>query len=181
MLRRGAAANPEGECPVRAAKPLVPLIAVAALVACTPLPPHTEAQRLISARDRLAADLQQCSAIHHYDPRHVVGVSEHALAPNEMDWQLCATDAVRVYERANPEMAPLYNSLIDQDTMMTAAIPHGTMTRSQRSARMRDLLAKIKAAEDQQIAASREQQDRQLQQVTDQLRMFQGASGMTGR
>jgi hypothetical protein len=45
---------------------------------------------LIAARDKLIADLQQCSQRYGYDPNHVQGVAENALAPQELQWRQCA-------------------------------------------------------------------------------------------
>lgn len=161
------------------ARLLTPLAVMAALSACNGAPTQSGSRAIIAARDQLAASLRQCSETYHYDPRHVEGIGEHALAPNETRWQLCAYDAVRVYEEANPPLAPLYSSLVSQDTLMTAGILHGNVTRSERSARIRALLEKIKAAEDNQIAASKMDEDRQLTQVNDMLRMFQTMSVST--
>lgn len=82
-----------------------------------------------------------------YDPKTAVGIPENALALNELQWHQCAHDAVRSYEKVNLLLAPLYDSLIDQDTRMTSAIMQGQMTRSERHARISQILAEIKAAE----------------------------------
>jgi hypothetical protein len=44
----------------------------------------------------------------------------------------------------------LYGKLINEDIAMTKAIPDGTLTRSQRRARIEELLSEIRAAENAQ-------------------------------
>lgn len=161
---------------MKVTKRLLPLVVVAGLSACNGWSSGPQASQIIAARDRLAADIHQCSETYHYDPRRVVGVPENALARNEMSWRLCAYEAIRIYEYANPTMAPLYNSLIDQDILMTTGIQNGTITRSERTARIRMLLDEIKAAEARQIATSQDQQTRQLMQINDMIQMFQTTS-----
>src|SRR5215472_18608777 len=67
-------------------------------------PPSTAAAAapLAQAREKLAADVQACGTQYAYDPNHVTGVAENALAPHELEWRQCAYDAVRAYSRANP-------------------------------------------------------------------------------
>ena len=58
---------------------------------------------------------------------------------------------------------------------MTTAIQQGTMTRTQRRARIQDLIAQIKAAEEQEIQAAgveQERQTEQLQNVVENMRGF---------
>jgi hypothetical protein len=51
---------------------------------------------VMGARDKLVADIRQCSQQHGYDPNQLQGVAENALAPQELPWRQCAYDAVRV-------------------------------------------------------------------------------------
>src|SRR6185312_164433 len=119
----------------------------------------------IAARDRLVADLHQCSQRYGYDPNQAQGVAENALAPRELPWRQCAYDAARVYEQANPAVKSQYEQLIAEDIEMTTAIQQGTMTRSQRRARIEELLGQIKSAEEAQAKATATEQDRQMEQV----------------
>src|SRR5262249_35347317 len=86
---------------------LVPAVALALLVAgCSSnsAPPPSAAAApapLAQARQKLSADVQACSAQYAYDPNHVTGVAENALAPHELEWRQCAYNAVRTYSQAN--------------------------------------------------------------------------------
>jgi hypothetical protein len=129
---------------------------------------------LIGARDKLVADLRQCTKAHGYDPAKATGVAEHALAPQELPWRQCAYDAVRAYEQSNPPLRGRYEQLIAEDISMTTAIQQGTMTRSQRRARIESLVEQIKAAEQEEVNAATAQQSLQ----NDQLRnIVQGVRG----
>jgi hypothetical protein len=128
----------------------------------------------IAARDQLVADLQQCSQQHGYNPQ-ASGLPENALAPNELVWRQCARDAARQYGQAHPSMSSLFNQLVSEDIEMTTAIQNGTMTRSQRRARLEQLIEQIKTAEDAEIKAAaveQERQQEQLRNVVDNARGF---------
>jgi hypothetical protein len=131
---------------------------------------------LIAARDKLVADLQQCSQRYGYDPNHVQGIAENALAPQELQWRQCAYDATRVYEQANPAMKSQYDQLITEDIAMTTAIQQGTMTRSQRRARIEGLIGQIKSAEEAQATATATEQARQMEQVRNVVESARGFS-----
>jgi hypothetical protein len=57
---------------------------------------------------------------------------------------------VRTYAEAHPSLDELYMQLINEDIAMTKALQDGTLTRSQRRARIGELLGEIRAAEDAQ-------------------------------
>ena len=125
----------------------------------------SSASGMMEARDKLVADIGQCSQRYGYDPNHVTGTADNALAPQELPWRQCVYDAVRLYERANPAMANRYEQLIAEDIQMTTAIQQGTMTRTQRRARIETLVAQIKADEEAQVNAAAIEQARQMEQV----------------
>ena len=129
---------------------------------------------VVEARDQLVADIQQCTQKHGYDPK-AAGLPENALAPTELAWRQCAYDATRKYGEAHPAVSGLYNQLISEDIEMTTAIQQGAMTRSQRRARIEELIGQIKTAEEAQIKAATEEQERQheqLQNVVESARGF---------
>jgi hypothetical protein len=129
---------------------------------------------LIAARDKLVADIHQCSQRYGYDPNHVQGVAENALAPQELQWRQCAYDATRVYEQGNPAMKSQYEQLIAEDIGMTTAIQQGTMTRSQRRTRIETLVGQIKSAEEAQALATATEQERQMQQIRNVVESARG-------
>jgi hypothetical protein len=131
----------------------------------------------MQARDKLIADVKACNAKYAYDPNNATGIAENALAPHELEWRRCAYDAVRTYEHANPALTSRYDQLITEDLQMTTAVQQGTMTRTQRRARIQELVAQIKAAEEQEVQAAGVQQELQAEQVrnvVDSMRDFAG-------
>ncbi len=154
---------------------------LAALPACAGHPSGLES--LVQARAKLTSDVRQCSQTYNYNPRTAVGIPENALAPNELRWHQCAHDAVRSYQQVNTPLAPLYQYLIDEDTSTTDAIMHGQMTRSERHARIAEILAKLKAAEQYQISQAQLQQaekDQAMQGVIDMVRRLDDLSIVPG-
>ena len=73
------------------------LALVAALSACDTgsTSSNTPEGQLMQARERLSADLKQCTAEHGYDPENTASIPENALAPHELEWRQCAYSAVR--------------------------------------------------------------------------------------
>jgi hypothetical protein len=148
--------------------------ALAALAGCESQTSTKSSSSVITARDQLVADLQQCSQEHGYNPQ-ASGLPENALAPNELAWRQCARDAARDYGRAHPSVSSLFNQLVSEDIEMTTAIQNGTMTRSQRRTRLEQLIEQIRSAEDAEIKAAaveQERQQEQLRNVVDNARGF---------
>jgi hypothetical protein len=100
------------------------------------------------SRQQLVTELNQCTLAHGYDPKQTASIAENALAPNELSWRRCAYEAVRTYAEGHPSLNEQYMQLINEDIRMTKAIQEGSLTRSQRRARIEGLLAEIRAAED---------------------------------
>src|SRR5271166_294694 len=155
------------------------LIGALALSACQSQPSATPEADLIQARARLSADVQQCSKTYNFDP-NAPGLPQHTLVPNELSWRQCAYEAVRDYEKANPALAPSYNSLIDEDNLMTNALMHGKMTRSERHTKIMKLLDEINSAEQRQINETREGNSKKQEQIRDMYNMFRSFGGAGG-
>jgi hypothetical protein len=60
---------------------------------------------------------------------------------------------------------------------MTTAIQQGTMTRTQRRARIQELVAQIKAAEEKEVQAAAVQQELQAEQVRNVVDSMRGFAG----
>ncbi|HUC18674.1 MAG TPA: hypothetical protein VMA37_13410 [Acetobacteraceae bacterium] len=136
--------------------------------------PYSSAE-LLSARTTLDTALHNCTQTYGYSPRQAANIPEHALAPHELQWNQCAYDAVRTYEKANPKLAPMYESLITSYETMTDQITQGTLTRSERQAQTQQKLEAIKQAEQAEISAAnlqQAQQNQQQQNVIDTIRML---------
>ena len=129
---------------------------------------------VFAARSQLSSDLKKCTATYGYDPYKTTGMPERGLAPDELQWRQCAYDAVHVYEQTNPAMAAQYQQLVAEDISMTTAMQQGTMTRTQRRARLEELLEQIRAGEEKQIQADAAAQEEQSQQVRDLVEGFRG-------
>jgi hypothetical protein len=131
--------------------------AVAVVTVSTSAPMTNAATALSILRPQLVAALNECTRTHGYDPEQTAAVAEDALAPNELPWRQCAYDAVRAYAEENPSSGDLYSQLIKEDMAMTTAIQEGSLTRSQRRARIETLLGQIRAAEDARTQAAAKQ------------------------
>src|SRR5262249_47003480 len=134
--------------------------AVGVLMACTSMPTDTFAappSLLSLLRQQLVAALKECTGKKGYDPDQTAGIAENVLAPNELPWRQCAYEAVRAYAKEHSSLSDLYTQLINEDVAMTTAIQQGTLTRSERRARIEALLTQLRAAEDFQIQASDDQ------------------------
>jgi hypothetical protein len=161
---------------------LFSLLGIALLIAAcsssqTSSKSSSAAAPLMQARAKLVADVRACSGMYAYDPNSTAGIAENALAPQELQWRQCAYDAVRTYEHANPALTSRYDQLITEDMQMTTAVQQGTMTRTHRRARIQELVAEIKAAEEQQVqsaGAEQELQAEQVRNVVDSMRGFAG-------
>jgi hypothetical protein len=129
-------------------------VAVVTVSTSAPTTNAATATALSILRPQLIAALNECTAAHGYDPEQTAGVAENALAPNELPWRQCAYDAVRAYASGNPSLGDLYAQVINEDIAMTTAIQQGSLTRSQRRARIETLLGQIRVAEDAQTQAA---------------------------
>jgi hypothetical protein len=142
---------------MRSIKQVVLVGVVGIAISCISMPTDALAASpslLSLLHQQLVAALKACTGTHGYDPSQTVGVAENALAPNELPWRQCAYDAVRAYAKEHPSLGGLYTQLISEDITMTAAIQQGTLTRSERRARIETLLTEIRAAENSQIEAA---------------------------
>jgi len=138
------------------------LLILAGCTTGTNAPPESP---VIAARQQLLADIGTCNKTYGYDPNATTGIAENQLAPHELQWRQCAYDAAGKYERAVPPLAAKYQQLVNEDITMTNAIQSGAMTRTQRRARIEELIAQIKSAEEGLIQASAEEQQKQVDQV----------------
>ncbi len=130
--------------------------------------------KLTAARAKLTSDLEGCTTAHGYDPNKAAGIAENALAPGELEWRECAYTAARTYARANPSMRLDYELLITEDRSMTAAVQAGTLTRSERRAKLEARLADIRAREQQQMQAAEDAAEEDQEQLTNTVETMRG-------
>ena len=131
-------------------------------VGCAPRP--TEPERAGRALDDALA---ACSAAQAFDPK-AAALPERALAPGEPEWRACARRAVLEQIVPNSSVPELYRRLVEADVQMTEAIAAGTLTRSERSARLEASIAAIRAAE---TKAEEARQQRQVQALKTQMEL----------
>lgn len=89
----------------------------------------------------------RCTAAHGYDPRKPGNVGETQLAPNERAWRECMYAGIDSDIARHSASASEWRMLIDADRRMTDEIDAGTLTRSQRAARLQMLIANIRLAD----------------------------------
>jgi hypothetical protein len=139
-----------------------PIIAMVLVLAagCTSKPPEPE-----RASRTLESAIAACTATFHYDPK-APDLPERALAPGEREWRACARRAVLDDIVPDSSVPDLYRRLVADDEQMTEAIAAGTLTRSERTARLEASITKIRAAETQ---AAEERQRRQMEALKTQM------------
>ena len=137
------------------------------------------AQQRVAQRERLAAEIRECTQRTGYDPVAAQRLAPYALGRNELAWRQCAYDAVRAYAQATPPLRGQYEQLIAEDISMTTAIQQRTATRAQRRSRINALVAQIERAEaglDAQeataVQADQARRTEMTRQVVDNVRMF---------
>lgn len=119
-----------------------------------------------AARTAFYEELASCTRTYGYDPEKLPALGPHQLAPNELKWRSCAYDAIEtrlIPSSGNPQ---LYQDLIATDQVLTSEIEGGTLTRSERQEKIREMLARIEARE----ADSAVYDDRIAQAEADQAR-----------
>jgi hypothetical protein len=148
---------------------LAAAVALCFVCGCSTPTPPTASSGGSQLRAQLDADMHTCTRQYGYDPATVSGIADDALAPNELEWRQCMYQALTANAKQHPERAQSYQSLIDSDIAMTAAVKQGTMTRSQRRARIEQLIADMHAREVQVSAASAAERQRQTQEFQNNI------------
>jgi hypothetical protein len=133
-------------------------------------PAQSEATAVERAFARFQAYLDDCSRSVGVDPRTAKAVGERELLPREREWRSCAYEGIRsqlVPATRHPE---LYGQLIAEDQSMTDRIAKGTMTRSERRARIEQLHEMIARKEGQTSAEISQEQAQRNAQLVRQVR-----------
>ena len=147
---------------IAVAAPMMAIGLAAFAASCAAAPPEPE-----RADKALQDVLAGCTAQYHYDPK-AADLPERALAPGEPEWRACARRAVLEQIVPNSSVPELYRRLVEDDVQMTEAIAAGTLTRSERSARLEASIAAIRAAE---TKAEEARQQRQVQALKTQMEL----------
>ena len=91
--------------------------------------------------------LAECAEEYAYDPNKTEGLGEYDLAPQELEWRRCAYQGVREIMIPNTHIPDAYRQLINEDRAMTERIQRREMTRSERGARLDQILESLRAHE----------------------------------
>ncbi len=152
----------------RRARSLVAAAALVSLAACaseragSSAAGSGEPQAALSdeTRSQLEVALDGCTAETGYDPESqvVADLGPNELADGELAYRDCAYGALNSVVRPNLRLPALLDDLIVTDQQLTAAIPEGGATRSQREAAIDGRVAEIRQQEmairDAELAAS---------------------------
>ena len=124
------------------------------VLACSTAPMSAQADEtpLQQSYAKFQTYLNECSKSIGVDPRTAKGVGEHQLLPKEREWRACAYEGIRALLVPTAKHPELYGQLIAEDQSMTNQIANGTMTRSQRAARLDQLRETIAQKERQSMA-----------------------------
>ena len=99
--------------------------------------------------ERFQAYLNDCSKTTGTDPRTATGVGERELVAREREWRACAYEGIRALLVPVTKYPELYAQLISEDQAMTDRVAKGTMTRSERRARLDQIRETIAQREGQ--------------------------------
>jgi hypothetical protein len=133
------------------------------VAACATTPPRD----IAAARQDLDVYRAQCTARYGYDPDTASGLGPHVLGAGEREWRECVYRGVEKYLIPNSQTPEVYRKAIAEDREMTASIAAGKITRTQRRARVQDLLEeidRIEAANMARIVQERNAADRVMRE-----------------
>lgn len=100
-------------------------------------------------RQQLDDYLKQCTASHGYDPEAASDLGPYVLGTGEREWRECVYRGLEKFLIPNTLSPEAYRKAIAEDREMTASVAGGTMTRTQRRARVEVLLEEIERIEEQ--------------------------------
>lgn len=121
----------------------------------------TGARDIAAPHKQLDEYLAQCTARYGYDPEATSDIGQYALGAGERDWRECVYQGVEKYLISTTLTPEVYRRAIAEDRKMTESVARGQMTRTQRRARVQELLEEIERIEE----ASRGKLEQQMQSV----------------
>jgi hypothetical protein len=125
--------------------------------------------------------LAKCAEKYAYDPNEAEGLGEYDLAPQEMEWRRCAYQGVREIMIPNTRIPDAYRQLIDEDRAMTEKIQRREMTRSERRARLDQILESVRAHEKELNLRNLEKQQTELKARMDEIERMRRIESMMRR
>ena len=122
--------------------------------------------------------LAECTGKYAYDPNKAEGLGEYDLAPQELEWRRCAYQGVTEIMIPNTRIPDAYRQLIDEDQAMTEKIQRREMTRSQRRARLDQILERVRAQEKELNLRNLEKQQTDLKARMDEIERMRRIQSM---
>lgn len=143
-----------GRAPARQLMMATAGVLASTLLACSTAPTSAGADQtpLQQSYAKFQTYLNDCAKNIGVDPRTAKGVGERELLPKEREWRACAYEGIRALLVPTARHPGLYGQLIAEDQSMTDRIAKGTMTRSERAARLDQLREAIAQKEQQSTA-----------------------------
>jgi hypothetical protein len=83
----------------------------------------------------------ECTQQYGYDPNRTEALGEHQLGPGELEWRACAYRAVETKMMPGSARPQQFAALIEADRQMTRELASGTLSRSERRAKLEALIA----------------------------------------
>ena len=124
---------------------------------------------LDQALDRFVAHLEACTKKFGYQNKKTSHLGDYELAPNEREWRQCAHEGITTLLVPTAEDPAPYEQIVIEDRIMTARIVAKTLTRSEREARLDDLIESTEELERKRRALQRARL-RTVQQVSRAIR-----------
>ncbi len=123
------------------------------------------------SRAALEIHMHGCTATHGYDWKATDGIGDRELAPGEREWRQCVYRGVEDILIPHTTFPGLYRQIIDEDRRMTEKIGRGEMTRSERRARL-DQLLKVIERKERDHAEAKRLRARDMQDALEHQRMM---------
>lgn len=99
----------------------------------------------------LDARLNDCTAIHNYNPNEAWGLGQYELAPTERAWLECAYTGVEKIIVPNTAFPKLYREAVTRHKSMTNLVERGELTRAERRKRTLEIRDSISQMEIERI------------------------------
>lgn len=159
-----------GKGPATSLKEAIRAVGLVALVAACAA--TTASQNIATARKQLDAHLAECTARYGY-PEPTSDLGPYILGAGEREWRECVYQGVEKYMIPNTPSPEAYRKAIAEDREMTVGIATAKMTRTQRQARVQQLLEEIERTEEANRVKREQQMETMDWLVKEELRREQ--------
>jgi hypothetical protein len=94
-------------------------------------------------RDETKLRLAKCTERYGYDPSAPGNVGERELAAGELEWRSCAYETIEATMATKAARPEAFRALINADRRMTRQIADGTLTRTERRAKLEQMIEQV--------------------------------------